>query len=158
MHLIQLIEKEIRTKQISQRTLARMVGVSNGTISNILVGHVPVSTKILDKFASYFGVSVGELRGESISAVRESQAPYYLSPRMGMVTSWDWTCSAAPHRVWMAIHCGVHHSGPATLVGCHCGGDAGRGIGQGIEAGAEICEADLTGSFERSLQWGRASQ
>ncbi len=82
MHLIQLIEKEIRTKQISQRTLARMVGVSNGTISNILVGHVPVSTKILDKFASYFGVSVGELRGESISAVRESQAPYYLSPRV----------------------------------------------------------------------------
>lgn len=82
MHLIQLIEKEIRTKQVSQRTLARMVGVSNGTISNILVGHVPVSTKILDKFATYFGVSVGELRGEAISAVREAQAPYHLSPRV----------------------------------------------------------------------------
>lgn len=98
MHLIQLIEKEIRTKQISQRTLARMVGVSNGTISNILVGHVPVSTKILDKFASYFGVSVGELRGESISAVRESQAPYYLSPRVEILG--HQTRSKPPARHW----------------------------------------------------------
>lgn len=75
MALRELVEKQLRSG-ISQRALAQKIGVSHGTVNNILAGIVPTSTKTLEKFAGFFRVSLESLLQHGNSLVRESPAPY----------------------------------------------------------------------------------
>jgi len=59
MTLKEHIEK-LLLSGISQRDLAASVGVSPGTINNILAGIIPTRLTTLQKFATYFGVDVRE--------------------------------------------------------------------------------------------------
>lgn len=70
-----LVEKQIK-QGLSQRALAQRIGVSHGTVNNILAGIIPSSTKTLDKFAEFFKVSVESLRHDGGSHVRETPAAY----------------------------------------------------------------------------------
>lgn len=58
--LKQHIEK-LMLSGISQRDLAAKVGVSPGTINNILAGIIPTRLTTLQKFAAYLGIDVREL-------------------------------------------------------------------------------------------------
>ena len=49
---------------ISQRQLAKEIGVSNGTISRIVNDKVVPTGRVLIKIADYFGVTVGYLMGK----------------------------------------------------------------------------------------------
>jgi len=75
MGLRNLIETQIK-KGMSQRILAQRIGVSHGTINNILAGIIPTRTTTLDKFAEFFHVSVEALRHDGGSHIAEPVAPY----------------------------------------------------------------------------------
>lgn len=84
MTLREHIEKELRSG-LSQRTLAQKIGVSHGTVNNILAGIVPSSTKTLEKFSQYFHVSVDALLpGHTMAHDSETKAVYQsdLSPAL----------------------------------------------------------------------------
>ncbi|MEO7666171.1 MAG: helix-turn-helix transcriptional regulator [Dehalococcoidia bacterium] len=46
---------------LSQRDLARRIGVSHGTINNIVDGHIPNKGNVLQLIAEYYKVSIDEL-------------------------------------------------------------------------------------------------
>lgn len=75
MGLRNLIESQIK-KGVSQRILAQRIGVSHGTINNILAGIIPTRTTTLDKFAEFFHVSVEALRHDGGDHAAEPVAPY----------------------------------------------------------------------------------
>lgn len=64
MSLKMLVQKAIETGT-TQRDLAVQIGVSQGTIGNVLADLPPKKIEVLEKFAAYFRVSVEELRGKS---------------------------------------------------------------------------------------------
>ncbi len=70
-----LVESKIKTG-MSQRQLAKNIGISHGTVNNILAGIIPTSTKTLDKLAEYFNVSVESLRHDGGSHAAEPVFPY----------------------------------------------------------------------------------
>ena len=63
MALKKLVEKAL-SSGLSQRTLADQVGVSHGTINNIIAGHLPTKLNTLEKFARHFHLSIEDLRRE----------------------------------------------------------------------------------------------
>lgn len=60
MPLRELIERSLSSGE-TQRSLAQKVGVSPGTINNIMMG-MRVSLSTLVQFASFYNISVDELR------------------------------------------------------------------------------------------------
>lgn len=58
--LKQLVEKKL-AMGLSQRELAEKIGVSHGTINNIIAGSPPKTLSTLQKFADYFHVGLHEL-------------------------------------------------------------------------------------------------
>ncbi|MFA6290139.1 MAG: helix-turn-helix transcriptional regulator [Victivallales bacterium] len=54
MNIRTLVEKEIE-KGVSRRELARRVGVSLGTVQNVLLGDIEIKNSTLNKFSRYFG-------------------------------------------------------------------------------------------------------
>lgn len=73
-----LVEIKIKSG-MSQRQLAQKIGISHGTVNNILAGIIPTSTKTLDKLAEYFNVSVESLRHDGGGHVAEPP-PAYSAP------------------------------------------------------------------------------
>ncbi|MBX3301026.1 MAG: helix-turn-helix transcriptional regulator [Nitrospira sp.] len=71
-----LIQKRIDSG-LSQRVLAERIGVSHGTINNILAGVRPKNIAILQALAAYFNVPVGQLFDDKdIPYVAEAERPY----------------------------------------------------------------------------------
>lgn len=62
MLLKTLVKKDLERGE-TQRGLALKVGVSLGTINNILAGQIPTRMSTVQKFSDYFGVRVDELFG-----------------------------------------------------------------------------------------------
>jgi transcriptional regulator with XRE-family HTH domain len=54
MNIKERVEKEIK-KGVSRRKLAQLVGVSLGTVQNVLLGDTEIKNSTIDKFSRYFG-------------------------------------------------------------------------------------------------------
>jgi transcriptional regulator with XRE-family HTH domain len=76
--LRQRIEQWLKEQQGGYRKLALDVGVSPGTIANIMAGYPPSRVSILKKFAAYFKVPVADLLE---GASREPGRVYDTAPR-----------------------------------------------------------------------------
>jgi len=57
MNIKERIEKEIE-KGVSRRRLAALVGVSLGTVQNVLLGDTEIKNSTIEKFSRYFGTSL----------------------------------------------------------------------------------------------------
>lgn len=81
--LRKLIRHEIESGK-TQQELALQIGVSQGTVSNAYSGIIPRKIEVLEKFASFFRVSVEDLRGKTGHAqhVAEPPAPYGQAHRL----------------------------------------------------------------------------
>lgn len=73
-----LIEKAIRTGK-TQRQLAAEIGVSQGTINNVLAGIPPKSLGLIKKFAIYFDIDFTELLAGGST---KEQPPLYNPKRL----------------------------------------------------------------------------
>lgn len=60
MNVKELIEQEIG-KGVSRRLLAKRVGVSLGTVQNILLGDTEIKNSTLAKFSAYFRRPIGQV-------------------------------------------------------------------------------------------------
>lgn len=78
MTLKKLVAQTLRSTGLTQRKLASKIGVSHGTISNILSGDIPRNTSTLQKFAVYFGVTIDDLQDDGNGSIREDPAQYLL--------------------------------------------------------------------------------
>ena len=72
MHLKALVLKSL-SSGLSQRTLADQIGVSHGTINNIVAGHPPTKLNTLTKFQRYYQLSMEQLRGDPLDAASTQQ-------------------------------------------------------------------------------------
>lgn len=61
MKLKELVDKSLASGT-SQRDLAARIGVSHGTINNIVAGHIPNKLTILERFSSFYKTAIEDLR------------------------------------------------------------------------------------------------
>lgn len=61
VRLKKLVEQALKTTRLSQRQLADKIGVSHGTINNVLAGILPKNIPTLQKFADYFRLTIDQL-------------------------------------------------------------------------------------------------
>lgn len=64
MNLRELVRSKLN-EGLTQRELAARVGVSQGTINNILAGIYPQKLQVLERFAQYFGIEVSKILSTS---------------------------------------------------------------------------------------------
>lgn len=77
MKLKELVRRELLETRLTYRALADRIGISYGTIFNVLQDAPPRSLTTLKKFAAYFKIDVAELLERG--ATKETQALYRVS-------------------------------------------------------------------------------
>lgn len=79
MKLKRLVAQALKTTRLSQRKLADKIGVSHGTINNVMAGSFPKNIPTLQKFADYFRLTIDQLTREvSEERIAEQSEGYIL--------------------------------------------------------------------------------
>ena len=75
--LKKLVAQTLKANRLSQRQLADRIGVSHGTINNVMAGSLPKNIPTLQKFADYFRLTIDQLRhDEENPHMAEESAEY----------------------------------------------------------------------------------
>ena len=75
--LMKLVANALKTTEVSQRQLAEKIGVSHGTINNVMAGSLPKNIPTLQKFADYFHLTIDQLtHDEANPRMAEESAEY----------------------------------------------------------------------------------
>lgn len=75
--LRKLVANALKTTELSQRQLAEKIGVSHGTINNVMAGSLPKNIPTLQKFADYFHLTIDQLtHDEANPRMAEESAEY----------------------------------------------------------------------------------